>query len=196
MNDKLEALKERVRDIGKMSSSELDRSRRLYIYERPVALQGDDAKDYGVKREISEYFGIPYGHVHFAGSTQLGFSAHKDREFIPKQSDLDVACVSSELFQQAWIDVLEATNRFTNLSVFAPLGKTDVDLFKEQIYKRGMIRIEVMPQSSTAVRWRQFEQRISRKHLDKFKSVSIAIYMNEYAFCWKQNSAIEEIIGV
>ncbi len=47
-----------------------------------------------------------------------------------------------------------------------------------------------MPQSHLKRRWTQFSSSLSRRHQDLFGSVSLAIYLNEYAFCWKQDSML------
>jgi len=193
----LARMKAKVRTIAASYPDREQRARRLFIEERAAAFAatGHLEKEFKIKTEISEFFGIPYSAVCFCGSAQLGFSAHKDRLFAPAVSDLDAACVSSLVFQKAWADVIDSTSAFTDLAVFGSRGAGEVDLFKDQILRRGMIRVEMMPKSRLSKEWGSFQGDLSRRYTDLFKKVTITIYMNEYAFCWKQDSALREIIG-
>jgi hypothetical protein len=193
--DSLDRLKLEIREIGAKYSDRLDRSRRIYIENRARALHSSRDIEYAVKGEISKYFAIDYSDICFCGSAQLGFSVYKDRLFVPQTSDLDVACVNTNLFQNAWVDVISASRAFSDYTVFAGLSPNEIDTFKDQILRRGMIRIKLMPRSLQSTRWRQFEDRTSRRYAATFGSVSIAIYMNEYAFCWKQDAALNELMG-
>lgn len=195
MSSELSALKSAVREIGKRYPDRYDRARRLYVQERAVALQNDRDTEYKIKAEVHKYFDIPYSDVLFAGSAQLGFSAYKDTLFAPSRSDLDIACVNTRLFQRAWIDVIEESNAFSNGSAFGSMKAGEIELFKESILKRGMIKISSMPNSHLAIRWRQYESSLTRRYAAHFGGVTVAIYMNEYAFCWKQDSSLKLVCG-
>ncbi|MGK7056610.1 hypothetical protein AB4853_08985 [Bradyrhizobium sp. 1050_B9_N1_2] len=144
---KIDDLKNHVRTIGKKYTDREQRARRLFIEERAAALHNERDREFAIKTEISNYFCIAYSAVSFSGSGQIGFSIHKDKFFEPSVSDLDVACIDVELFQRAWIDVVSTTRAFTDLTPFGKRGVGYIDQFKEQILRRGMIRIDVMPQS-------------------------------------------------
>lgn len=168
----------------------IDRSRRLFIEERSFALKDNRHIEYLIKRDVSNFFHINYSCVAFTGSAQLGFSAHKDKPFVRRVSDLDIACIDVGLFQESWVDILETTRAFTDETSFSGIPAEKIACFKESIYKRGMIRVSQLPRSSKSLEWKKFEDKMSRDYVDFFKCVSIAIYMNEYAFCWKQDSAL------
>ena len=53
----------------------------------------------------------------------------------------------------------------------------------------------MMPYSKLSGKWVRFEDELSKQHSDAFRKVSVSIYINEYAFCWKQDSAIALIAG-
>lgn len=195
MSSDLSALKSAVREIGKRYADRYDRARRLYIQERAAALAEDRDTEYKIKAEVHKYFDIPYSDVLFAGSAQLGFSAVKDTLFTPARSDLDIACVNTGLFQKAWVDVIEESRAFNNGAAFGAMKPHEIALFKDSIVKRGMIKISAMPNSQLAIRWRQFEAALTRQYAAQFGGVTIAIYMNEYAFCWKQDSSLKIICG-
>jgi hypothetical protein len=195
MASDLATLKSAVREVGRRYPDRYDRARRLYVQDRAAALADDRDVEYKIKSEVHKYFDIPYSDVLFAGSAQLGFSAVKDTLFTPARSDLDIACVNTTLFQKAWVDVIEESRAFTNGAAFGSSKASEIELFKESIVKRGMIKISGMPNSQMAIRWRQFESTLTRRYSANFGGVTVAIYMNEYAFCWKQDSALKIVCG-
>lgn len=189
----IEQLKKAVRAISGRYMDREKRARRLFIEERAASLHFDREREFEIKTEISQFFGVPYTSISFCGSAQLGFSVHKDRLFIPGISDLDAAVVDVDLFQLAWRDVIDTTRSFTDLTPFGSVGAAEIEIFQQQILRRGMIRLDAMPQSKLTQSWSQFQGRLSRKHTTLFKRISIAFYMNEYAFCWKQDSVLSHL---
>jgi hypothetical protein len=190
----LEVLKAAVRDIASRFPDREERARRLFLTERPASLGQQPDREFEIKSDISAFFGIPYSAVAFCGSGQLGFSSHKNRLFSPGTSDLDAACIDPLLFQRAWMDVIETSRAFSDLSSFGQKGQRGVDLLRDQIVRRGMIRVEAMPGSALSRSWSAFQGSLSRKHTALYQRITIAIYINEYAFCWKQDSALAEIM--
>lgn len=190
----LDTVKGRVKDICSPYRGRIERTRRLYLEERAVSLENDRGREVAIKTEISEYYGVPYSHVRFCGSAQLGFSIHKDTLFQPGVSDLDTACIDVSLFQKAWMDVLATTKSFSDLTPFGTTRSSQIEIFEKQIARRGMIRVDAMPASKLKQAWTQFQGTISRRHTTMFKSISLAIYMNEYAFCWKQDSSVSSLM--
>ncbi|MGX0965724.1 hypothetical protein AB7M63_006173 [Bradyrhizobium japonicum] len=191
----LEEIKGRVRSIGAQYQDRELRARRLFIEERANSLRNEREREFSIKSEISTFFSIPHSAVSFCGSAQIGFSIHKNKLFEPCVSDLDVACIDIELFQKAWIDVISTTRAFTDLTPFGTRGLGQIESFKDMLLRRGMIRVTAMPQSACSRLWSQFQGKLSRKHTTMFRNINFAIYMNEYAFCWKQDSALSDLIG-
>jgi hypothetical protein len=192
--DALSQLKSAVRLIGGKYNDPFHRARRLYIEERAAALASHRENEYQIKTDISSRFSVPYASVAFCGSSQLGFSIHKDRLFAPTISDLDVACIDSQLYNQAWADIAKTTRAFTDLTPFSGRPTDHIDKLKNDILRRAMIRVDLMPRSSLSQGWRDFVNTLSRKHAALFGRVSIAIYMSEYAFCWKQDTVLSSLI--
>lgn len=190
----MDVLKRAVRSIGGRFPDREERARRLFITEPPASLTSARDREFQIKTAISQYFGIPYSAVSFCGSAQIGFSVHKDTLFQPGVSDLDAACIDPFLFQQAWMDVVETTRAFTDLTPFGHTSTERIDTFRDQIARRGMIRVDAMPMSATSRDWSSFQSSLSRKHTLMYKRISVAIYINEYAFCWKQDSAIAKLM--
>jgi hypothetical protein len=164
------------------------------VEERAASFFEDRNREYAIKRDVSEHFAVEYRQICFCGSAQLGFSVHKDRLFEPGRSDLDVACVDANLYQRAWADIMQTTRAFTDNAVFGRVPGRNIEMLKDQILRRGMINIAVMPNSTLKLNWTRFAGALGRRHADLFSSISFAIYINEYAFCWKQDSAISAIM--
>jgi hypothetical protein len=196
-DEKAEALvrmKAAVRSIGARFENREQRARRLFVEERAASLHFDRDREFAIRADISTFLSVPYSAIAFAGSAQLGFSVHKDRLFEPGASDLDAACVDVGVFQRAWIDIVETTRSFTDATPFGARGAQDIEQFKDQILRRGMIRLDAMPQSELSLEWNAFLGRLSRRHTTLFQRISLAIYMNEYAFCWKQDSSLATLM--
>jgi hypothetical protein len=191
----LDDLKRNVRTIGAGYTDREQRARRIFIEERAASLQEEREREFSIKTEISSFFGVAYSSISFCGSAQIGFSIHKNKLFEPAVSDLDVACIDVELFQRAWIDIVSTTRAFTDSTPFGRAPAAKIVRFKDQILKRGMIRVDAMPQSVLSQSWSHFLGIVSRKHTQIFRNITLAIYMNEYAFCWKQDSALSELVG-
>lgn len=190
----LETLKDAVRNIGKRFPDREERARRLFITERAASLHKREDVEFSIKTDISRFLDIPYSSVSFCGSGQLGFSVHKNKLFEPGVSDLDAACIDPYLFQRAWMDVITTTRAFSDLTKFGTAGSGRVDLLRDQIVRRGMIRVDAMPLSDLSRKWSTFQGELSRKHTALYRNVTIAIYINEYAFCWKQDSALNTLM--
>lgn len=190
----LEELKSNVRGLGAIHKDRFHRSRRIFMEERSVALKERREIEYKIRSEVSDFFSVNYASVYFTGSAQIGFSIVKDRLFRPGESDLDIACVDPGLFQRGWQDIISVTRAFTDMTPFGSMKANEVEALKDNILRRGMIRVQIMPKSQLSLRWTQFEDRKTREYRGSFGKVSIAIYMNEYAFCWKQDTALTQLL--
>lgn len=164
---------------------------RLFLEEQPECFGGNLRDATKIRRKISNFFLIPYQSVIFCGSAQLGFSPKKGTSFKEGVSDLDVACISGDLFQKAWIEVVRESRGFTELSVFKSRNIHEINYFKEKIHKRAMISVSEMPRSPLVDEWNDFSLKLSREFNTLFSKITFAIYMNEYAFCWKQRSVLQ-----
>lgn len=186
---------QRLEELRKIISSygdRLERVQRLYLSESSAALAVMPDLDFKIRRATADFFEIPFRKVAFAGSAQLGISVHKGRSFSQGESDLDIACIDTALFHKAWMDVIKVTRAFTSEESFVG-GEDVIREFKDALLRRAMIRVRNMPKSELSHGWRSFEKRLTLEHSSVFKSVSVAIYASEYAFCWKQDSALSAI---
>ena len=183
-----------IKSVVRTYPDRFTRARRLFVEERCAALASERETEFEIKRRVSDLFEVAYTSVFFAGSAQLGFSVHKDQLFKRAESDLDVACVDVGLFQRAWMDAVSVTRAFTDLTPFSGHSPGDIEYFKSALLRRGMIKVSAMPSSDLSRRWRSFEDELSRTHSSIFSRINFAIYMNEYAFCWKQDSSLTAIM--
>ncbi|MEM9965077.1 MAG: hypothetical protein AAGC58_06995, partial [Asticcacaulis sp.] len=183
----LDALKANVQNICQKYADRRTRSRRLFLGEQAKVFTQDIDREFDIKSKVSNIFKIPHSSINFCGSAQLGFSVHKDRLFTPRVSDLDIACIDTQLFQNAWSDIIETTRAFTDKSSFTSEAK--LLSFKDMIVKRGMILVDQMPNSDLSLKWKDDQSVLSRENSSVFSKITFAIYLNEYAFCWKQDSA-------
>jgi hypothetical protein len=166
---------------------------RIFLDERAEAFSQCRSSEFEIKDEIAQFFSIPHRAVCFVGSAQLGFSPHKGTIFDPNQSDLDVACISSKLFEEAWTDVLRSSKGFSDETGFK--DKEQAAGFKDGLVRRAMIHVGLMPRSKLKEKWQNFERYLTKKHSQLFVHVKISIYFNEYSFCWKQDSGLKLILG-
>lgn len=192
--DELTMVLSGIQKVVRAYPDRFTRARRLFVEERCAALSAERETEFEIKRRVCDLFEVPYTSVFFAGSAQLGISIRKDQLFKRSVSDLDVACVDVNLFQKAWMDAVSATRAFTDLTPFSGRGEGDVDYFKTALLRRGMIKVSSMPRSELSRRWLSFEDELSRRYSSIFGRINFAIYMNEYAFCWKQDSALSAIM--
>lgn len=193
-SENIEQLKKNIRDVCRNYTDRFQRARRIFIEERAFALKQHREVEYKIKSRVSGHYKIPYSAVCFTGSAQIGFSITKNTKFEVARSDLDIACVDSRLYENVWSDIIDTTRAFTDDTKFSGLSPAKIFLFKETMLRRGMILVEDMPRSTLSRKLLEFEQAISREHRIFFGKMSVAIYMSEYAFCWKQDSSLKSLM--
>lgn len=171
----------------------IPRARHLYLDRPSFALADKHQSEFSIKSQVAERYKIAFRSVVFTGSSQLGFSPVKDTLFEVGRSDLDIACIDSQLYMRFWESAAKASSAFSDQSKFG--SPENLTRFKDQISRRAMILIDFMPKCAMKSSERAFQDELSRNNRRYFGRVSIAIYMNEYAFCWKQASAINALMG-
>jgi hypothetical protein len=97
MNDQVESFRNYLRD-----NSVQDTFRRFIMHQDCKVITEDQS--YGLKNIVCENFSVGFEHVVIVGSCKLGFSIKPDKRFVPfgDESDIDVAIVSSGLFESVW----------------------------------------------------------------------------------------------
>lgn len=172
------------------------RAQRIFFAEPTFALTGLGDVEFDIKHRISDHFRCDFRSVAFCGSAHLGFSPTKDSEFSPGASDLDVAIIDNVVFQDVWRDLVALSQGFNNLSVFGsePEASEKIAELRDMLSKRGLIHSHNLPRGEPFDKDRAFFQILSRAYTRLFSGISVSFYMNEYAFAWKQNASIQQIL--
>lgn len=185
----------KFQDLAKLRSNVLERGYRLYFDEPSFSYRQKREIEFAIKMQLSEYFDTSFRSIAIAGSSHLGFSPYKGTDFTPGTSDLDIAIIDAELFQRIWRKVAHASRGFTDNTCFRNFSNAEEasELLRERMSRRAMILSDGLPLSPEINKDRDFLNRLGQKYREMFASISVAFYINEYAFSWKQNSAIQNI---
>jgi hypothetical protein len=99
-----------------------------------------DGEYFALKSEVADEFDLHPSEVLIVGSGKLGFSIADNKRYLPfrDESDIDVAVVSSLLFDEVWRHVFE----FSHNVGYWP----EEEAFKRYLF-RGWIRPDKLPRS-------------------------------------------------
>lgn len=88
------------KDLNTLNSNQL--FRKYILTGQAFAL--DNSKYYQLKEEVCDYFEIEFNDIVLVGSGKLGFSIKPSKRYeeFGNESDIDIAVVSTELFQKVW----------------------------------------------------------------------------------------------
>lgn len=134
------------------------------VHGTPYVFRNDEDKYFDLKREIATHFSTHYTNIHMVGSAKLGFSIAPQKLWQPFtiESDIDIAIVSTRLFEKSWGSIhdfnIELTNRTGNQD--KKYGQFIDYLFK------GWIRPDLFP----------FKYPLKTEWFDFFKSISYKNY--------------------
>lgn len=191
----LGAHKAYIKALAENHGDPVRRAQRLYLEEPSFCLGRQRDLEFSLKRDTAEYLGVSYRSVVFAGSAQLGFSPAKGTDFRLGESDLDLAAIDGTLFQELLEHCINNTRSFSDLRGFTQRGgQSSADRLREYITRRGMIPISYLPSSDRVQRIEQFLSSLSERCYGIFGGVTLAVYMSEAMFCWKQDSGIRQLL--
>ncbi len=116
-------------------------------------------KYYELKSEVAEFFHIHPNEVLIVGSAKLGFSIAPDKKYRPFNdvSDIDVAIISSNLFDTVWDQVF-------NYKIEVGYWEQE-DKFKDYLF-RGWIRPDKLPPAKSfklGKDWWEFFRKLTSK---------------------------------
>lgn len=83
----------------------LDFSRKYVLHGIPFVFEGKEDEYYEFRKRISINFNISFHEVYITGSGKLGFSLFKKGKIFDYNSDIDVALISSSLFEVIMKDI-------------------------------------------------------------------------------------------
>jgi hypothetical protein len=169
-------------------------ARKIYITYPTLAFVGAEEQQYEVLNEISQFFGVPISCIQVAGSAKTGRSFHKQQDFVPGISDLDVAIVDASLFVRYMELVFIKAKGYSDKTGF-PVRK-GLSTYEEyfRYIARGIFRPDLMTVGPERAQWRDFFSKLSDKHTTLFGSISAAIYLSQSFFEYKQRTAIKSYV--
>lgn len=149
-------LKERILDQLKLFKKDLKSEETLTIVQKYIchgsSILLTDPQYFALKNKVSKMFDIHPTDVFMVGSAKLGFSLKNSRRFksFEDGSDIDLAIISSSLFEQIWQEVYN----YQKEAGWWPEAKS----FKNYLFK-GWIRPDFLPSGNsfnTTQKWWDF----------------------------------------
>ncbi|WPE20492.1 hypothetical protein [Shinella zoogloeoides] len=167
----------------------------IYLSNYPACFIGKEAHWHGLRTRVAKNFQVDVSSIRLAGSGHLGVSAFKKTSFKSRDSDLDLAIISPNLFAKYLGWVIVSTQSFRRLSNFPRLrdGKSGVESFKQYVSEKGMIRPDLLPAGKFKTEWIDFFREISSEYEGFCKNISAAIYITEDCFVEKQVPTVREM---
>jgi predicted nucleotidyltransferase len=177
ISEYLKVFKDDLRDEKQTDTDIVDK---YVLFGTPYIFRGDENKYLSLKQVIASQFGVSHTDVIMVGSAKLGFSIapRKLWKEIHDESDIDMAIISEQLYDEYWRQLLEFNINLTYRT------EQEDKLYKEflEYFFKGWLRPDKFPFSFPAKQvWFDFFKSISYKAYDKRK-ITGAIYRNEYFF--------------
>lgn len=191
MSESQHRLDTKIQTMVKSSTPHQVIARRLFLYDFPSVFPPDDNRGFDIMNTVCEHFNLPFSSIKIAGSAQTGHSYIKSRDFTPGVSDLDLAIISSSLFQHYSQEIYWLTDRYTDLKRFPRKGGISVANDFRYYLSAGQLRPDLMPEGILKTNWFSFFNRLSNKHLDMFQNINAGIYLSEKFFEMKNASIVE-----
>lgn len=179
---------------SKSGTQPIDIARKIYLCYPTKAFINLEEKQYEIIDEICKFFQIDFTCIQIAGSAKTGRSPHKDTDFTPGKSDLDIAIINPQLFIKYMELVFRRTKGYrdlTSLPTHTKQKSRTITFYKEYLSK-GMFFPEAIPHGTERSEWFDFFSKLSDKHQDQFKSINAVLYISESLFTEKQTSAIKK----
>lgn len=185
-----EALDQEIEASLAHSKSPVKAVRKLFTFKGRAVLEANSLVGFEILNAVSERFNVPFRSLAVVGSAHTGYSYFKQRDFVPKESDLDLAIVDSALFLRYCELSFQATDGYTDLTAFG--GQRDApERFKNYIF-RGVFRPDLMPLCAHKRDWFAFFNQLGNKYSDLFDGINCGIYQSEVFFEAKQLPLIAE----
>ena len=186
------ALDGKIKAMVAASSPHRVIARRLFLYDFADVFKQDEDRGFQILSEICDKYKLPFSAVRVVGSAQTGYSYYSKRDFVSGSSDLDVAIISSSLFQEYSQQVYWLTNRYSDGTKFRRVeGVSVVRSFRDYL-SSGMFRPDLMPECPLRTDWFSFFNKLSNKHADLFRNINAGIYLSEGFFEMKNSAIVQE----
>jgi hypothetical protein len=191
MTDAKQRLDATIDKMVTASTSHRFITRRVFLYDFGYVFTDNQDRGFEILNAISEKFKLPFSAVKVIGSAHTGYTYFKQRDFVPGDSDLDVAIISTTLFQEYSQAVYWSTHRYSDLTKFRRIEGVSVDKDFRYYLGSGQFRPDLMPEGPLKTDWFGFFNKLSNKHVDLFRNINAGIYLSEGFFEIK-NAAIVE----
>lgn len=147
-----------------------------------------DPEYFSLKRKVSHMFDIHPTNIFMVGSAKLGFSIKKSRRFQPFEdiSDIDLAIISSQLFEQIWKEVY--------LYKMESGWWSDEKKFKKYLF-RGWIRPDFLPTGKSfeiTQKWWDFFMELTESGEFGPYKINAGVYHSLFFFESYQSICIDE----
>lgn len=173
----------------------VDIARKIFLVYPTKVFVGNEEQQYVITNEIARQFDVPITSIQVAGSGKTGRSFFQQRDFVPGESDLDIAIIDARLFSKYMEIVYAETRGYTVKTGFRI--RNGISTFDEYLayLTKGIFRPDLMPAGKEKASITNFFGLLSRSHTDLFKDINAAIYLSELFFESKQRSAIKNHIN-
>jgi hypothetical protein len=159
--------------------------KKVYLTYPTKSFIGYEEEQFEILNKVSLQFSIPITCIHAAGSAKVGRSFHKNKDFEPGVSDLDLAIINPELYNRYMEIVFEQTKGYSNLTQFPRRDGRAVNTEYVRYLSKGIFRPDLMPYSPERADWLNFFSSLSKNYTHLFNSINACIYMSQGFFYCK-----------
>lgn len=168
-------IEELIEEIKKTSISKV--VNRYILRDDSVCFDNDISLISDLKESLSSHFKIHTKEIEIVGSGKLGFSLSEERlgkEF-NKYSDIDLAIVSSQLFDFAWHSLLELDFRYYELNAIERDFMSD----SYNLIHKGIISPDKLPNKlDFAKNWWKIFAELSNKKKYEYRKIRGRLFKN------------------
>ncbi|WP_157969011.1 hypothetical protein [Tropicimonas sp. IMCC34011] len=147
-----------------------------------------------IKHSISTELAVDVTEIRICGSAYWGRRFRDGSPFEPGVSDLDVAVISPLIYCRAMAETRDLTKNFSDQTSFPKASKrlSSFEEFQDYAFRKGIIRIDQLPNTLTRRLMMAASERISRDFLDHFEKITFSIYDSTSSFAVKQAGAAKK----
>ena len=169
-------------------------SEQEFLADRARYFSDKPALYVAIKKDIAKTASVRLQSIRICGSAYWGKSFPSEKDFRPGLSDLDVAIIDETLFVQCLTEARNVTRGFNERTAFQNKVNS-YEIFRDYVFKKGIIRFDLMPRSDIKSRFELISRSISKRYLEHFDKITFAIYDTDIAFIRKQSQAAEKFRG-
>ncbi|WP_262404384.1 hypothetical protein [Aggregatibacter actinomycetemcomitans] len=142
----LESCSDFLATLRELASEEdiLNFTRKYVIHGTPYIFKDKENEYYDFRKRISEKWNVSFHEVFITGSAKLGYSYYKDKNF-DEDSDIDVAIVSSELFNEIMLTIEDFQWKIRRKSIYLDMTQLEKYHIFLKYLAIGWIRPDKLP---------------------------------------------------